>query len=249
MTLPPALPLPTRPRAVLFDAGFTLIEPAEPVPAVYWRHAAGHLAAAERDAFMERLADCWRRRGETFTSGRPGLESSDALEAASWRRFTAAVVAPFPPLAAVHAQWLETLVGHFDRPESWRPYPDVADTLQELRAGGCRLAVVSNWHSRLAAILSGLGLGDAFAHVGTSAAVGFRKPHAAPFRAALAAVDVSPRQAVHVGDSLEEDIAGALRAGIAAVWCGPEAVAAGHATVATVSSVAELPALLAGQRS
>lgn len=45
-----------------------------------------------------------------------------------------------------------------------------------------------------------------------------RKPDPIPFYAAIDAVESSPDRTVHIGDSLEHDVAGANRAGIASIW-------------------------------
>ena len=44
------------------------------------------------------------------------------------------------------------------------------------------------------------------------------KPDPAPFERAMQALDVDPERVVHVGDSLESDIAGATAAGLDSVW-------------------------------
>ncbi len=44
------------------------------------------------------------------------------------------------------------------------------------------------------------------------------KPDSAPFERALTALDVEPENAVHVGDSLGADVAGANAMGIDSVW-------------------------------
>lgn len=45
-----------------------------------------------------------------------------------------------------------------------------------------------------------------------------RKPDPTPFHVALESVDATPEQAVHIGNSLEHDVAGANRAGLTSVW-------------------------------
>jgi putative hydrolase of the HAD superfamily len=47
---------------------------------------------------------------------------------------------------------------------------------------------------------------------------GWRKPRASIFEHALAALSVSPSEALFVGDSAEEDVVGARRLGMDAVW-------------------------------
>jgi len=66
--------------------------------------------------------------------------------------------------------------------------------------------------------LAALGIEDRFevvVHGGHDAPY---KPNAEPFHVALAELDVEPERAVHVGNSLESDVRGALAAGLQAVW-------------------------------
>jgi putative hydrolase of the HAD superfamily len=98
------------------------------------------------------------------------------------------------------------------------PFPDVRPALAEARALGWRVIVVSNWDASLAEVLRGAGLAEHLDVVLTSAEVGTAKPEAAIFRAALDAAGVSADSAVHVGDHLEEDVAGARAVGIRALW-------------------------------
>ncbi|WP_255195176.1 HAD family hydrolase [Halorarius litoreus] len=66
--------------------------------------------------------------------------------------------------------------------------------------------------------LEGLGLADAFevvVHAGYDTAA---KPDPEPFERALSVLDVSPERAVHVGNSLSSDVAGAHNAGVGSVW-------------------------------
>jgi putative hydrolase of the HAD superfamily len=72
------------------------------------------------------------------------------------------------------------------------------------------------------------------------------KPDPAIFRYALERAGVEPHEAVHVGDSLEADVAGALGAGMRAVWFNTkgEGPVDGIVPHATVTSYAELAAVL-----
>jgi FMN hydrolase / 5-amino-6-(5-phospho-D-ribitylamino)uracil phosphatase len=62
------------------------------------------------------------------------------------------------------------------------------------------------------------GLRERFTFVVLSQDVGVEKPDPAIFRAACRKVGYSPRQLLHVGDSLETDVAGAFRAGALSFW-------------------------------
>jgi putative hydrolase of the HAD superfamily len=97
-------------------------------------------------------------------------------------------------------------------------FPDARATLDALRRRGARLVVVSNWDVSLHDVLARTGLADHVDAVVTSAEAGAAKPDPVLFTAALlAAGNVRPGDALHVGDSLEADVAGARAAGIEAV--------------------------------
>jgi len=118
-------------------------------------------------------------------------------------------------------------------------YADARPALEELRRGGLRLVVVSNWDVSLHSVLQRIDLGALLDGIVTSAEVGVRKPAPAIFEQALARVGAVPRNAVHVGDSPDEDVAGARNAGIEPILIrrdgGP-----GSPSVHTISSLADL---------
>ena len=117
---------------------------------------------------------------------------------------------------------IDTLVAAFraHRPATLTPYPGVREALAELRAAGLELAVVTDGDVGVQrAKLDALGLGDVFAVVVLSDALGrgCRKPHPAPFVTALAGLGSVPEHAVFVGDRPDKDVIGADRVGIRAV--------------------------------
>jgi putative hydrolase of the HAD superfamily len=125
----------------------------------------------------------------------------------------------------------------------FRPYDDVVPALTALRDGGHRLYIVSNWDCSLPEWLGPPRLLDLVDAVVTSADVGAVKPDARIFERALALAGVGPEQVVHVGDSLENDVAGARPLGIRAVLL--QRAGEPPAGVESVRSLGELPPLLA----
>jgi putative hydrolase of the HAD superfamily len=67
-------------------------------------------------------------------------------------------------------------------------------------------------------VLRNRGILDFFASTVFSDEVGLCKPHEAMFMAALRKLDAEPSEAVHVGDLLRTDVAGAKAMGMKAVW-------------------------------
>lgn len=92
-------------------------------------------------------------------------------------------------------------------------YPDAAPALARLR-GAYRLGLLSNGNT----YPERCGLAGYFAFVAFAQDHGARKPAPAFYRAALRRAGVTPTTLVHVGDSLDGDVAGAQAAGIRAVW-------------------------------
>jgi HAD superfamily hydrolase (TIGR01509 family) len=101
------------------------------------------------------------------------------------------------------------------------------ESLDRLRAAGLRLGVISNSDGRVEEALVAAGLRDCFEVVLDSALVGVEKPDPAIFRAALAALDVAPSQALYVGDLYDVDVVGARAAGMDAVLLVPGAAVPG----------------------
>jgi putative hydrolase of the HAD superfamily len=93
-------------------------------------------------------------------------------------------------------------------------YPDAIPALTALRDRGLRLVAVSNWDCSLPRVLDGCGLGEMLDGTITSAEAGARKPDPAIFERALELAECEPAEALHVGDTAEEDVVGAKAAGI-----------------------------------
>ena len=204
-------------RAVLFDAAHTLFDVEPSVGEVYARAARKYgvdVSGAELEGLF---AKQWKalRRLEPDT-----LETSEARERAWWEDLVRRVFAEVASADALDSRFdafFSELWEAFAGPEVWHVHEDVVPALEALQARGIRCAIVSNWDSRLHRLVSGLGLDAHFELVLTSGEAGWRKPDRRIFRDALECLGVAPEEALHVGDSLEDDIAGAEAAGIAAV--------------------------------
>jgi putative hydrolase of the HAD superfamily len=132
---------------------------------------------------------------------------------------------------------VETMMGAI----RFRAYPDAAQALAGLRDRGLRLICVSNWDCSLPGVLRDVGLAEALDGVIASATAGVRKPDPAIFELAVARAGCEPAEALAVGDTPEEDLAGAAAAGIRGVLIdrdGGETTSSGSATV--ISSLREI---------
>ncbi len=227
-------------RAVFFDAGNTLLHAVPSVMDVYARETERFGAAVS----VEEFANVFRPVFREFVREYARREhTSDELDRGMWREILTRIRGSIPALSVVDFEpWFEHLYAHFGKPESWRLYDDVAPTLRELRSRGYRLGIISNWDRRLRRIAEDLGLTAMIDALIVSSEAGVRKPHPRIFEAALAALEVRPEEAVHVGDVPEEDIDGAVRAGIRPVLMrrDPRIVEAGASAAPEIRFLGEL---------
>jgi len=123
-------------------------------------------------------------------------------------------------------------------------YPEAEAVLTALAAQHS-LALVTNGMSDLQRYkVEVSGLGRFFGAVIVSGDLGVGKPDPAVFAAALDALGASADGAVMVGDSLERDVAGALGAGLSAVWVDRAGRGGGPEGVPAIATLDELPALV-----
>ena len=232
----------SRIRAVFFDAGHTLLHPHPDLGSVYVETTEALGARVPAEAFREAFRPAF---AESVARHRATPHASDAQDRAMWREITAGIHGAIPALGAVpFERWFEALYVRFGAPSTWRLYGDVEASLAALRARGLRLAVVSNWDTRLRGIAEGLGLAAQVDAVVISAEAGVRKPDPGIFRIALERAGVGADEALHVGDLAEEDVEGARRAGLRAVLIERTPGRGAPPGVPLIRGLAELEALL-----
>ena len=124
-------------------------------------------------------------------------------------------------------------------------YDDAVPTLQRLRGAGFKLAIVSNWDTPLDPLTERLGIAEYFDAIVAShdARVRSEKPDPHIFNYALAAVNVSAEEAVHVGDTYGADIVGAEGVGIRPILLDRDNTQAGRWNE-TIQRLSELPKML-----
>ena len=142
----------------------------------------------------------------------------------------------------MYAEWARS--HHFEL------YDDVPLALQALTGAGLKIGLISNSHRPLDEFQSHFELRHFISAAVSSADHGYMKPHPSIFLSALAQLDVAPRDAVMVGDSLRHDVEGALNVGMRAVWlhrgdnAAPTFAAVHDTTVPVIRSLRELPAVI-----
>jgi putative hydrolase of the HAD superfamily len=240
----------TAPRAVIFDLGGTLVEwPDWDADAPRrWALSYDHLIAAVprdgwpgREAYARAMREAelahWQRVESEYWSGPPSGLLHDGF-----RRLG---------LPVHEAELMAALDGYARAVDGWAEvFPDAVATLTTLRARGYRLGLLSNtwwaaeWHN---ADLATHGLASLLDEVVYTSDLPHSKPHPSVFLEVAARLGVEPAACVMVGDRPIDDISGAQRVNMRAVWKTnhaprhrPEAIV----PTATIADLAELPPLL-----
>jgi putative hydrolase of the HAD superfamily len=201
-------------KAVFLDAGGTLFQPHPSVGEIYASVAAEHNLYVMPDYIEERFHELWAER-----DGLASLtaHSGEKEEKAWWRKLVFDVFSEIGDMNGFD-KFFEELYDRFACAEAWRLFPDAVPLLQELNRRGKTVGIVSNWDSRLFGICEGLGIQPYLNFILASAVVGAAKPNPKIFQEALKRAGAAPGEALHVGDSLEDDIRGAQGVGIQAVF-------------------------------
>jgi HAD superfamily hydrolase (TIGR01549 family) len=155
-------------------------------------------------------------------------------------RFTEDIVRGMGGDGAAVREVAETIVRRWEQAAQFELYDDAVPVLRQLRGAGLKLGLVSNTSRDLGAFVRHFGLDvDAWLASGSYGKV---KPSPLIFRAALELVACEPADALMVGDSPEDDVAGARAVGMQALLLDrqgrfPDAVE-------RIQSLDELPGVL-----
>ncbi len=219
-------------RAVLFDVDFTLFRPGLELGPEGYRHLGERYGL---DLDPARYEDA-RLAAIQEVPQHPELEHDEQV----WIAFTEAIMEGMGGPPGGCRECATAMVREWERHENFQLYEDAVPALELVRACGLRIGLVSNGQRDLEEFVAHHRLQVDVA-VG-SLAHGRIKPHPSIFERALDALGVAPPEAVMVGDSLEDDIAGARALGMRAVLVDRDGVHAGEPE--RIDTLLALPAAL-----
>lgn len=243
-------------RGVLFDLGDTLVDNHPLDPIVRDQHVARVLEIWLRRRSMRsgdeftpderaRLAEIGGERlvkaindGLADASERYWAEGREAPPGFVFSRLQGEIAAA-SGLVASRAELEEVYVKA--RMSRQRPLPGALELLQGLRSRGVRCGLVSNTafsREPMDNYLHSQGLDQLLDVVVYSSEAGWRKPKSQVFGIALGRLGLRPADVAFVGDDPEADVAGAMGAGLAAVWFwGRHPAAEGAPAMASASGI------------
>jgi putative hydrolase of the HAD superfamily len=229
-------------QVVFFDAAGTLFHVKGSVGAVYLEYARKYGVSASAEAlgraFQRAFADA---PPLAFSVSDP--KEIKACERLWWFDVVHNVfyrIGMFPEFD----DYFDEVFNYFASADAWQLYPDTVPALEMLKQRGMELGVVSNFDSRLYEILIGLGIDRFFDSVTLSTFVGAAKPAPQIFQRAAAKHGVPAKQALHVGDSLVEDVQGAAMAGLNSAWLSRHGDGEPPADIIVIKDLEQLPSVI-----
>jgi len=193
-------------KAVLFDVDFTLVKPGPDLGPEGYR-LLGRRFGLELDP--ARYAEARAAAIETVER-HPELDHDEEV----WVLFTERIIRGMGGDSDRAYECAVEMTRGWEKAANFELFEDTLPVLAELRAHGLKIGLVSNTGRDLAAFVAHHAL-DVDAAVG-SAKHGKTKPHPAIFLSALEELGVRAEEAAMVGDSPEDDIAGARALGMRA---------------------------------
>jgi putative hydrolase of the HAD superfamily len=219
-------------RAVVIDALGTLVELQPPAPRLRRMLRESGFEVSEEQAAAGFAAEIAYYLDHHLDGADP--ERLERLRDRCAEELRSALAIP----GLDHATARRAMLGALE----FTPYEDVLPALRELRERGLKLVIGSNWDCSLPVWLEPTGILEFVDGVVTSAEVGAPKPSTRVFERALAIAGATPAEALHVGDRLDNDVEGAVAAGIRPVLVQREGEP--PPGVEAIRSLRELPALL-----
>lgn len=231
-------------QVVFFDAAGTLFHVKGSVGEVYARYAEKY-GVSRSDAFVTQVNQAFK---EAFRKAPPAIFAVDEPEKLKqcerlwWFDIVHGVFYRVGMFEGFD-EYFEDVYQAFGSSELWSVYPEVPDVLKELKSQGYELGVISNFDTRFFEIFRGLHLDQYFDSLTISSLARSAKPSPKIFQFALDQHVLDPEEAVHIGDSLKEDVEGANQAKLTGVFLCREGDSGSH-TGHSVKNLQALPSLI-----
>ncbi|HME19198.1 MAG TPA: HAD family hydrolase, partial [Nitrososphaerales archaeon] len=197
-------------RTVFFDLGDTLAYSTHTPLEIWLAAASDQDIRLRKDALLRAMTEADQAYNPRFYEFKGRIEEY-------WRLYDQHVISSLGLADKGKGLSQAVEIAFLDTKRWMAPFPETHFVLTALRQKGLDLGIISNNTDEMPDRMNDLDLLKYFRTVTYSQEAGAEKPAPEPFRLALKRTGRKPEQCIHVGNSLEQDVAGARGVGIAPV--------------------------------
>jgi putative hydrolase of the HAD superfamily len=225
-------------KAIFFDAVGTLFRVRGGVGQIYWEVGKPFGLRASPEMIETAFQEVFKEAPPlTFSRLQSGLLRRSEKD--WWRNIVLEVLNRVGMIRRFDP-YFDELFRVFSGIRGWELYPETRETLQSLKKDGFILGIISNFDSRILTVCTDLEIFEYIDSIQISSREGVAKPNPEIFHRALEQNNLLPREAIHVGDNLEEDVTGARAAGMIPIYLDRAGGANGPEGIYSISSLVEI---------
>jgi putative hydrolase of the HAD superfamily len=203
-------------KVIFFDAAETLFKTRGSVGHIYLEIAKKYGSTSTKGAIDKAFFDVFKKEPPPQFPENGVLNGRLAIEKSWWYSVVKQVftrVGMFPGFD----DYFQEVYAVFKGSHGWELFPETVEVLTQLKKNGYQTGMITNFDSRVYDVNRALGIEPLIDSITLSSEAGAPKPNSKIFAKAIEAHRIHPEEAIHVGDSLTDDVRGAQKAGMRAV--------------------------------
>lgn len=203
-------------KVIFFDAAETLFKTRGSVGDIYLKIAKKYGSEAAKETIDNAFFNAFKKQPPPLFPQEVPPDERVAIEKGWWYDVVKGVfteVGMFPSFE----DYFQEVYTVFKGSQGWELFPETIEVLTEIRKKGYQTGMITNFDTRVYEVNRALGIDDLIDSMTLSSEAGAPKPDPRIFKKALESHRVKPEEALHVGDSLSDDVRGALKTGLQAV--------------------------------
>ncbi len=203
-------------KVIFFDAAETLFRTRGSVGEIYLKIAKKYGSKAAKEEIDDAFFYVFSKNPSPLISENVPSDERTGIERGWWYNVVKEVFTRVGMIPSFDNYFHEVYT-IFKGSQGWELFPETIEVLTRLREKGYQTGMITNFDTRVYEVNRALGVAPLIDSLTLSSEAGAAKPSPLIFKTALKAHQVMPDEALHVGDSLSDDVRGAQKAGLQAV--------------------------------
>lgn len=226
-------------KVVFFDAAETLFKTRGSVGNIYLQIARKYGSKTTKEALDDAFFNVFKKEPQSVIPENTALNERLALEKSWWYKVVKEVFTEVGMLNGFD-DYFQEVYAVFKGSQGWELFPETIEVLTKIREMGYKTGLITNFDSRVYEVTRALRIEPLLDSLTLSTEAGAPKPNPQIFKKAIEVHGINPKEAIHVGDSLSDDVRGAQNAGMQAVLIDRHGLFKQQADYVRIVSLSEL---------